>query len=809
MPQPRFNIAPLALAVLLAVGLPAAVRAQAGAATVDVAILAQPLGQALNEFARQANLQLMFPPELVAARTAPAVSGRLTPRQALEKLLAGSGLTAAVEGNRVIVRRPDVSGDALLPAVKVSAQGERSATTEGSGAYTTGLSTTATRLNLSLRETPQSVSVITRQRMEDQGLTQLVDVIAQTPGLVLAQGGNAGSDSSPIYSRGFGIDTYMVDGVRHIDSNYTDLAQSNDTAILDRIEIVRGATGLMNGIGTPGGAINLVRKRPTAKFQAAAKVELGSWDHRRVEADLSTPLNEAGSLRGRLVAALQDNQSYIDRLEEKKQVLYGVIEADLAAATVLHAGISAQRHDASGHARGGLPAYYSDGTRTHWSRSASAAAQWAYSERRYTSIFAGLEHRFDNDWLLKATLDRSYSSYDELLGYASGGNPNPATGAGVNLWAGRWSAEPRQDSLDLYATGKFTLLGREHDLTLGALLSRTYFHDLSYTNWYHTDWSPAVANINTWDGGTPAAPANPPIGTYSSDERVNSVYASARFRPTDAFSVLAGARLTDWSRYQTSTRFSTGLTTITDRGESGEVTPYAALMYDLDRHWSAYASYTNIFKAQNNKTAGGDYIEPLLGNSYEIGIKGAFDGDRLNLSAAIYKVDQDNLAVSLPNVFAPDGSQAYESVSGTRTRGVEFEASGELRPGWQVMAGLTRNTTRDRSGARLLTNLPQSTAKLYTSYRIGGAGTGGHDLTLGGGLRWQSEIYSDNQGPAKVRQVQPAHAVADLMLRQALTRLTAVTLNLYNVFDKEYYNTTGNSYYGAPRSLRLALETRF
>jgi len=157
-------------------------------------------------------------------------------------------------------------------------------------------------------------------------------------------------------------------------------------------------------------------------------------------------------------------------------------------------------------------------------------------------------------------------------------------------------------------------------------------------------------------------------------------------------------------------------------------------------------------------------------------------------------------------VFAPDGSQAYQAVSGTSTRGFELEATGEVRPGWQIAAGFSRNLTQDRLRTRLLTDVPQNTAKLFTSYRIAGIGKG---LTVGGGLRWQNQIYRDNQGAARVRFTQPAYAVVDFMVRYAITDTVAVTANLRNALDKVYYTTVGNSYYGAPRSLQVALDVRF
>ena len=114
--------------------------------------------------------------------------------------------------------------------------------------------------------------------------------------------------------------------------------------------------------------------------------------------------------------------------------------------------------------------------------------------------------------------------------------------------------------------------------------------------------------------------------------------------------------------------------------------------------------------------------------------------------------------------------------------------------------------TSDRNNVPLNTNIPQNTFKLFTTYRLAGFGDG---LMVGGGVRWQSEIYTDNLGPAKARFTQEAYSVVDLMARYQISKQLTLTANLYNAFDKSYYTTTGGSYYGAPRNLRVGLDMRF
>ena len=254
--SPRFKLtpAPLALAAMLAMASYSVAQAQA-LPPVKLAITAQPLGQALNELARQAGLQLLFPPDLVAGKTAPAVSGTLSVRDGLERLLAGSGLQASIDGNAVIIKAaPKATGEtATLSEITVTANGERTATSDGTGAYTTRAVTLA-GAERSLRETPQSVSVVTRQQMDDKNLFTLDQVLEQSTGLTRM---NRSFGSHEFLARGNAL-SYLVDGMPGVADNATGWLIP-DMAVYDRVEILRGSAGLIVGAGTPGGVANLVR----------------------------------------------------------------------------------------------------------------------------------------------------------------------------------------------------------------------------------------------------------------------------------------------------------------------------------------------------------------------------------------------------------------------------------------------------------------------------------------------------------------------------------------------------------------------
>jgi outer membrane receptor for ferric coprogen and ferric-rhodotorulic acid len=781
-----------------------AVAGQVAAAPIQLNLPAQPLAISLRQLGDAAKLTIAVDSSLVQGLNAPAVQGNLEPLHALAQLLSGSGLNYQQSGNTLIISQPSTSA-LELGAISISSSG-LGATTEGTGSYTSGSTATAAKLPLTIRETPQSVSVITRQRMEDQNLTQLLDVVKQTPGLSVNQGGNAGSDSSGIYSRGFLVENYQIDGLQRLDSNYKSVAQSNDMALYDRVEVIRGATGLTNGVGTPGATLNMIRKRPTSQFQGSVKQDIGRWDYSRTEADVAGPLNADGTLRGRVVGVYQDNESNIDRYNERKKIFYGIIEADLTPDTLLTFGMDSQSHDADDHARSGRPLFNSDGSLARWSRSDSAGASWAYSKRQFTTGFATLEHALNERWKAKLTLNRDRYEYDEVLGYAASGRANPATGAGVSLWAGRWEAKPVQTSADFNITGNFDLWGLEHDAVFGYTRQHTEYRTNGYPLWSFAGWSSAIPNIYDWDGSIPGEPPITASSRIDYQEDQSASYASTRLRATDDLSFVLGVRVSNWENTIETDRY-VGTDTRVQRQESGVATPFAGVVYDLDQHWSLYASYTSIFKPQNSMTVEGTYLDPLEGNGYEVGSKAAFFEDRLNLGLALYEIKQDNLAVRDGNLTAPDGSAAYRAESGTKTRGAELEISGELAPAWQVTASFSRNIVQDANGKKLNTNVPQNTLKLFTTYTLHNVGNG---LTIGGGINWQSQIYSDNQGPNLVRFTQGDYVLVDVMARYPLTEQLSVTANLNNLLDEKYYtNTATSSYYGTPRNATLGVRLTF
>ncbi|MGF7178221.1 TonB-dependent siderophore receptor [Azospirillum doebereinerae] len=809
---PRSQWRPALSAVLLTTTMLCAVPATVSAAqpadsqpvaqaagTVSFAIPAGPLSGALAAFGQASGLQILYAAEMARGVASPGVTGTLTHREALIRLLSGTGLTARfVDGGTVTLEKPVAAGATVLDPVTVQGSSSRDAgRTEGTGSYAASTTASATKLTLTPRETPQSVSVMTRQRMEDQGLNEIRDVLDQTVGVTRMQSGALGSDGSEIYARGFEVKNFQVNGTPR--STVYGFGDSiSDMAVFDRVEVVRGASGLMNGVGDPSASVNLVRKRPTSTVQGTIEGQVGSWDRYRGEADLSGPLVENGRLRGRVVGAYQDNDTFIDRLHERKKVLYGVLEADLTEDTTWTVGVEYQKHKSDEASRAGFPLFYADGTKTDFSRSYNSGANWAYFMHDNLTVFSELKHRFGDGWTATLNVEHSNREYDGLMGYGVRGSLN-RDGTGMGIWPGRWNSNLQQTSVSADVTGPFELFGRRHEVMAGVSGYYAKRSGLDYPLWYLTGYNYNIPNYFTWNGNI-AQPTLNPTGWSQTNERQMAAYAATRLKPTDDLSVILGSRVSRWE--QSEETHANGVAgTFKKRSKNGVVTPYAGAVYDLSDIWSVYGSYTSIFKPQDYKDVSGQTLDPIDGDAYEAGVKAEFFGGRMNASAAVFLIQQDNLAVIDTGRFTPDGGQAYKAAKGAKSKGFELEVSGEVLEGWQIGGGYSHTKVKDASGQQLLTYVPKDSFKLFTTYRLPGALD---RLTLGGNVKWDGGIHN---GTGRTRYEQDGYAVVDLMARYQVTEKVAATLNLNNLFDKKYLTSIqNNGYYGEPRNVLLSLK---
>jgi outer membrane receptor for ferric coprogen and ferric-rhodotorulic acid len=778
-------------------------------------ISAGPLIAALNDFAEQAGIYLAGHNDLAAGKRSPGLNGDYTPEQALQQLLQGSGLQAMAQGQGGYVLRAAAPTHASLElgATQVNAPAP-TAVSPDSHPYTAGLSASATGLPLSLKETPQSVSVVTRQLMDDQGSTNIADALRRVPGISVQ---NYDSERWEFSSRGLPISNFQYDGVNtDYDGVYDYGTSSTDLAPYERVDIIKGATGLMTGSGDPSATVNLIRKRPTQAFQASISGTAGSWDNYRSEADVSGPLTADGQVRGRFVGALQDRSAHVDHYRNQRNIAYGILEADLSADTLLTLGIDQQDTRSRGASWTGFPMYNSDGSRSDFSRSFNPATDWSRRDFTNQTLFVAVGQQLDNDWLLKLSYDRKHRQHDTFLGSASGGYPDPVSGDGMFLYMGKFEGDQVQDNIAVNLSGPFTLLGREHEMLVGFMSMNARQDNPVYGSVY----PPLDGSIYDWRGEFPK-PQIPRVGDDDIVQRQTGAYLATRLKPSDDLALILGARASDFYGHDLLDYSDPNRPDVRDSyRQSGVVTPYAGLVYDLDDTWSLYSSYTRIYQPQMSKDADRQLLDPIEGQSYEAGVLAGFFDGRLNARFALYRIEQDNIAEYVSGL---DTDSVYRATQGATTKGFEVEVAGEIRDGWSLSAGYTYNHTRDAEGdyvyaSILQTTAPEQVIRLFSSYRLAGPWDG---LTLGAGVNWQSEFLGQVFQPDPADSVnaghsstitQPGYALVDAMARYRFNEHLSTTLNVKNLLDKTYYTGLGNfgtGFYGEPRALQLTTRWDF
>jgi outer-membrane receptor for ferric coprogen and ferric-rhodotorulic acid len=672
-----------------------------------------------------------------------------------------------------------------LPEVKVSAKAEnQSESSEKTKSYTVKSTESATRLNTSLKETPQSISVITREQIDDFKLTSVNDLLDMATGIKVER---VETDRTYYTARGSDITNFQIDGIG-VPFQTGLMIGDMDTAIYDRIEVLRGANGLLTSTGNPSATINFIRKRPTEEFQAKVSVTAGSWDMRRVEADVSGPLNEAGNVRGRIVLANQNRNSYLDRNSQERNVAYGIIEADITDKTTVTLGHTYQQNDTNGTTWGALPLRYADGSTRHYSRSTSPSPDWTYWNNQTNITFAELSHSFDNGWKVKTQLSRKREAGQANLFYLYG-YENRSTGAGLGYYAGSYHDTFKEYVADVYASGPFSLAGREHELVVGSSWSRAYVR---------SSGTVTSGTLNNFEEATTFE--EPDWTSWSkygsrSQIRINN-YAAVKFNVTDQLKVTTGASMLTY-KYE-GTYYSYDYAS----EAHDKVTPYIGAVFNLTKDQSLYASYTGIYNPQTELSRKLTTLGPLKGKNYEAGFKSELMNN-MNFSFALFKTVQENLAQSTGEYV--NGMAVNDAINAT-TKGYEFDLAGEVNDRLKVSSGYTRlMSVKGDNDQNVKPYTPRNMVKLTATYRVPNI----DKLKVGASVNWQDDIHYVYSDGASVKQ--DSYALISLMANYELNKHWSAAVNVYNLTNEKYISSMmwGQGYYGAPMNASATLTWQY
>ncbi|MCE0496095.1 TonB-dependent siderophore receptor [Vibrio salinus] len=648
--------------------------------------------------------------------------------------------------------------------------------TEMNSSYKPEETSSATGLSLNALETPQGLTVISSEQMDDFAVEDLKDALDMATGVNVER---VETDRTYYSARGFDITNFQLDGTG-IPSVWGLQLGDVDTAIYDRVEVVRGANGLTSASGMPSATVNLVRKRPTRDFQGKLKGTVGSWDKRRVEGDISGALNDEGTVRGRMVGVYGDKNSYLDRYGKEKYVFYGIVDWDITDRSTVTVGYSDATNKAKSPMWGALP--FSE-DRSGFDVSASTSADWAYWNTHNKNAFAELEHHFSNGWTAKTRLNYTKIKGDSKLLYIY-------ESSGLRAYSSAYDNDVDQTLFDVQLSGNYELLGRQHEATFGY----QWFHSAV---WDLSGYGPTFDSISLSEvlSGSYSEPAlNQSFDGSNYDQYQRGAFAATRLSITDKLSMLIGGRMTAAS--------IAGLAYGTNKSSDFDYqfVPYGGITYEVVNDVMLYTSYSKVYEPQNKFDESGQVLDPIQGNSIEIGAKSNFANDKAYASLALFRASQDNVAAV---AGTNGGTTYYTGEDGITSKGVEAEVAGEVIKGLQVQAGYTYTDAEDPDGSRALTYTPRNLVKVSGTYRFDAI----PEWKVGATYHWQDGVYSSTNDYLR----QGAYGVVGVMTSYDITDDIKASLNINNVTDKKYLTSTrwGQSYYAAPLNAVASVSWNF
>ena len=765
------------------------------------------LDQVLIVFAGAAGVELSVDSRLTQGKESPGLNGRYTVAEGFERLVHGQGLQVVRGDNGTYSLRPSATtgkDEGTLPTVTVVAAGDSIANPMSPP------TTVGSKLALSEREIAQSVSVVTQKQIQDQQLRTVDDTMRYAPG-VTTEVNQPGFSS--YYSRGFPISTFQFDGVPTGVATSGISGPTDGLAAYDRVEVLYGPAGLLNGFGGDGGILNLVRKRAPSQFAASAQVSVGNYANSDLQADIGGPLNQAGTLRGRIVADEQYQHEMQEGTWERNQQFYGTLEADLTPTTLARVGVSYT--DNFGKPMYGFP-NYTNYTLPDLSRSTYLGPDWNWFSNQRTNAFAEIEQKLDDGWTAKLSYNYMRTTTYVLTGAVI--TADPSTGLS-NRYSVNTDDVNSQNALDLYAAGPFTLFGRTHQLTVGA----SYLHVNDVTNQYlinpdsgldfEGDITAPLYDNTAYSRDFAGGPQNDVTDTSTQ----YGIYTNVRFSLADPLTLVLSGRVTWWNNQNipSSDPNNNYFGNVATRDHlPAKFSPMAGLIYDLNDHHSLYASYASIYQPQpEDETVSGQVINPIEGYQYEIGEKGEYMDGRLNTTIALFHIREKNRAMA-----DPLNPGFYIAQGQAQSQGVDLRASGQITPNWTVNAGYTYTNWRNYDDSftahqQFSVVTPKHLFKLWTSYQLPGDY---HRWTVGGATYVSSKTFYDDKTGFLSNGTLPdgtltagGYATVDLHIGYQINKNLSASLVATNIFNRKYITslTTGGpgNYYGDPAKVLLTL----
>lgn len=761
-------------APLLAVGVLFAVPALAASAVQNYDLPAGPLSSQLNQVARAAGIYIAGDAALSAGKQSAPLLGEFTPAQALQRLLQGSGLVAVPTGEKQFELQKLAEGAALqLDATAVNAQAQ-SAFGPVQG-YLATRASSATKTDTALMETTQSVSVITRDRMQAQGVQSVSEGLSYTAGVHTNVSGNNPTDNT-IMVRGFqqlSTDAY-TDGLRNNNIGYF----APETFGLERIEVLKGPASVIYGQGEPGGMVNLVTKKPLLSAHREVGLSTGNHDRKQLTLDVGDVLGTQGTVAYRLVMLGRDADNEIDGIKDDRQYIAPSLTWAPNEDTSLTLLATYQKNTNLFTSNMAYSLFDGSNPNGRVPRHRSLNEPGFDKERsEQTDLGYQLEHRFNEQWSVRQNMRYShFRGFQDQLFRNSGVINNTSVARYYELR----DYESDNYLLDNQLLGKLSGAGMEHSLLLGT--------DYLSGNRGQFVQHGAAPDINIYNP-VRGVPIDTSVYQYllktSRDDRQLGAYLQDQIRVGNWIANL-GVRH-DWARQDSKNRMADTHSTI----NAEATTARAGFGYQFDTGLFPYISYAESFKLAAGTSYSGSAFDPETGKQYEIGVKYQPTGSESYVTLAAFDLRRQNVATA--DVDHPGFSVQEGEVT---SRGIELE--GVLKPveGLNVIAAYTHNdveVSKDNPNTAGLSNkgktpfrVPEQLASLWGDYTLQSGPLAG--LGFGAGVRYTGSTYGDAQNTFKV----PGYTLVDAMLKYDFAKVDpsldglSAAVNVKNLSDKYY-----------------------
>ncbi|MBU2894703.1 TonB-dependent siderophore receptor [Colwellia sp. D2M02] len=634
----------------------------------------------------------------------------------------------------------------------------------------------ATGLTMELNETPQSISVISSEQIENFAANSINDVMKMATGITVEQGE---TNRTRYTARGFDIKSTQIDGIG-LPNDWGLVTGVMESYGYEEVEVIRGANGQLTGVGNAAGTINYVRKRPTNENEGEVALTLGSDALKRLQADYSLFLTESGSWAARVVAVLEDSESYLDGLEDDHAYLSVVVDGQVTDNSTVTFGASYQDANSDGVMWGGLPLAYADGTQGDYDVSTSPTQDWTIWDTENISAFVEYSYIFDNDWEIKTTYNRQESDSYSKLFYVAGldnSESNRVTRNSVGSYDGEFSA----NLFDLTTKGQYELFNQTHELMFGTSISKS--NDLSFNNPYDKTTTPAYGINPVFPYPldlTPEPIWQEQVETANLDVTLLRIFGSTKLNINDDLFVIAGFNAIDYTREGYNSGGSVD-------NEESEISPYLAATYSITEDINAYISYSDIYEPQDRYDYNFQYLDPSKGVNYEIGIKSQWLDDAVLTSFALFSAKQDNIAV---RAGINDLGKIYYEGTTMKSEGVELEVIGSLTENINATFAYTYMDIEDAEGENTSAWEPKNSVKFSLDYTLPTM----PELMVGLGGRWQSKTENAT-GVVK----QGSYLLVNAFARWNVSKSFAIQANIDNITDEKYITSLKNvGFYGAP-----------